>query len=283
MFGRKTHVLLLVSLLSTPDCNLEPAEHTGTLGFRANGEDFVREGFVSEDGWRIDFDAVYVNVYGPTAYQVKEPQAQTHSDTYHGGHPHSNIPEGSAHVSLKGEYHLALKQAIFELGSVDNAPIGNYNRSAFRLVPTTADSHAVDMDNIGYSIVLKGKASKPEQSEVKFSIRFHEALEHYDCGPNGLTGVLAEDDFAFVELTFHFDHIFGDAEEGPPEPEDPDTVNHVAIGFEPFAKLASNGILDINQNDLGQKMNGATYLKLIEAIRTLGHNGEGHCYTESLE
>ena len=30
-------------------------DKVGTVIFTANGEDFVRDGFVSEDGWRIDF------------------------------------------------------------------------------------------------------------------------------------------------------------------------------------------------------------------------------------
>ena len=31
----------------------------GKLAIVANGEDLIREGFVSKDGWRIDFNKVY--------------------------------------------------------------------------------------------------------------------------------------------------------------------------------------------------------------------------------
>ncbi|MGB3613727.1 MAG: hypothetical protein WBA10_08035, partial [Elainellaceae cyanobacterium] len=40
----------------------------GTLEFRANGEDFVRQGFVSKDGWQMDFDHLYVTLSELKAY-----------------------------------------------------------------------------------------------------------------------------------------------------------------------------------------------------------------------
>ncbi|MCB0155088.1 MAG: DUF4382 domain-containing protein, partial [Anaerolineae bacterium] len=45
----------------------------GTLEFRANGEDFVRQGFTSKDGWAISFEHVYVTVSDITAYQTDPP------------------------------------------------------------------------------------------------------------------------------------------------------------------------------------------------------------------
>ena len=42
----------------------------GTLQINANGEDFVRQGFVSKDGWSITFDHVYITLADITAYQT---------------------------------------------------------------------------------------------------------------------------------------------------------------------------------------------------------------------
>ncbi|MEO1288023.1 MAG: DUF4382 domain-containing protein, partial [Chloroflexota bacterium] len=46
---------------------------TGTLEFHANGEDFVREGFVSKDGWIINFDHVWVSLSNVRAHQTNPP------------------------------------------------------------------------------------------------------------------------------------------------------------------------------------------------------------------
>lgn len=48
-----------------------PADESaaGSLVIRANGEDFVREGFVTKDGWEVSFDHVYVTLAEVTAYQ----------------------------------------------------------------------------------------------------------------------------------------------------------------------------------------------------------------------
>ena len=45
----------------------------GKLILHANGEDFVREGFTSKDGWQISFEHVYVNLADVTAYQTNPP------------------------------------------------------------------------------------------------------------------------------------------------------------------------------------------------------------------
>lgn len=271
--------IALIALIS--GCGGEGQEKVGTLIFTANGEDFVREGFVSEDGWQIDFEAVYLNVYGPTAYQVVETeQALTVSGLRHGGHPHEDIPDGAAHASLLGEYFLALKAPTFEVGRVDDAPIGNYNRLNFNVTPASADSKGLVADHEGWSVVLIGTAGKADEDDVDFTIRFDEEMVYSACGPNGEAGVLAEGSEAEAQMTFHFDHIFGDFDEGPADPEDPETVNAMAIGFGPFAALAEDGVLDIDQAELGEQMTGATFLQLIDAVRTLGHSGEAHCHLD---
>jgi hypothetical protein len=55
-------------------------------------------------------------------------------------------------------------------------------------------------------------------------------------------------------MTFHFDHIFGDAELSAN-----DELNMAAIGFEPFANgLQIAGVINMSEMHLG-------------------HVGEGHC------
>ena len=74
--------LLACSPASTPP--VEPTEPTaetapsedqaaGQLTIRANGEDFVRQGFVTKDDWQVTFDHVYVTLAEVTAYQSDPP------------------------------------------------------------------------------------------------------------------------------------------------------------------------------------------------------------------
>ncbi len=44
--------------------------------------------------------------------------------------------------------------------------------------------------------------------------------------------------------------------------------------------LADGDRLEIDQKQLGSRMSGAMFLALIDAIRTMGHSGEGHCRME---
>ena len=77
-------VLLLVISFGIIGCSDDDDEENedmlGTLKFTANGEDFVRQGFVSKDGWRIDFDHVYITISDIAAYQTNPPY-----DAHEGG------------------------------------------------------------------------------------------------------------------------------------------------------------------------------------------------------
>ena len=263
-------------LLLLAACGGEEDVKVGTLIFTANGEDFVRDGFVSEDGWQIDFETVQVNVEGPTAFQVVEETQALSTDLRHGGHPHGEIPEGSAHVALLGEYLLSLKGPISEVGRIEDAPIGNYNRLNFNVLPTSSESAGFAPEAEGYSIRLLGQASKDDET-IAFELRFTEAMDYVACGPNEDAGVLAEGAEAEAQMTFHFDHIFGDFSEGPADPSDEETVNYLAIGFAPFAALAEEGSLSMDQAQLQAAMDTATYEQLMEAMRTRVQSGEGHC------
>ena len=80
-----------------------PDGGTGTLQFYANGEDFVRQGFVSKDGWAITFDHVYITLADITAYQ---------SDPPYDPHAGSDV-QSKVEVSLDGgaSYQAATLQA----------------------------------------------------------------------------------------------------------------------------------------------------------------------------
>ena len=247
------------------DGGTEEAEQpTGTLVFMLNGEGFAREGFVSEDGWRVDFDHVWVNVVGPTAFQVVEEVNQALL-VLHAGHPHAEIPEGAAQVALDDAFWMDVHQGDgpLVLGTVEDAPIGHYNRVSFGLAPTDDGS-----------LVFIGVATK-DGVEIPFTIRLDTAIDFTACGPHpDSIGVLAEGAEAEAELTLHFDHIFGDADEGPADPAEVDTVNHLAIGFEPFAALAVDGAVEIGQADIEAL---PEWEQLQDALLTLGHTGEAHC------
>ena len=92
-----------------------------------------------------------------------------------------------------------------------------------------------------------------------------------------LKGVVVEDSAADLEMTFHFDHIFGDAD----TPLD-DTLNVGAPGFGPFADISTAGVLDVNMAQLQTNMEAGAYQKLLDMLPTLGHVGEGHSHCEQI-
>lgn len=218
----------------------------GTLQFYANGEDFVRQGFVSKDGWSISFDHVYINLADINAYQTAPPYD-----------PHSGDSiNGEVTVSLDKAYTIdlaeggedALPIAVDEFA---DAPAGHYNAISWKLVKAVSGSAA------GYSLVMTGTAEK-EGRVVDFTISIDEECG-YSCGEyvgDERKGIVADSGTADLEMTFHFDHIFGDAE----TPLD-DDLNIGAVGFEPFADTVEGGQVDINMTELH-----------------LGHVGEGHCH-----
>ena len=53
------------------------AQGQATLNLVANGEDFVRQGFVTKDGWTMSFDRLDVNLARVTAYQMDGAFEQT--------------------------------------------------------------------------------------------------------------------------------------------------------------------------------------------------------------
>jgi len=220
---------------------------TGNLQLYANGEDFVRQGFVSKDGWRITFDHVYITLSDITAYQTDPPYD-----------PDSGADiEGKATIALDKAYTIDLAQGGEDappilVDEVSGVPAGHYNAISWKMARAESGPAAC------HSLVMIGTAEKAGQS-IDFTISIDEECE-YCCGEyvgDERKGILGEDGTADLEMTFHFDHIFGDAE----TPAD-DELNLAAVGFEPFAEGAEAG----------------TVISMTEMH--LGHVGEGHCHCQ---
>ena len=242
------------------------ATDSGNLTLVANGEDFVRQGFVSKDGWQIDFDHLYVNVGEAIAYSTESAFEPQENDT-------------KEDIKYQNKVELLTEARIADLaeGAEDaepiavaeaNVPVGFYNALAWSV--NTADSNS---PMAGNTIMLVGRATKDGQT-VNFDLGFNQPTE-YVCGEfvgDSRQGIVSADAPGMTEMTFHFDHIFGDADT-PPE----DALNQDALGFEPLAELASNNIVKVSEEDLANQLAPEDYQQLTTAIAGLGHVGEGHC------
>jgi hypothetical protein len=234
---------------------------SGTITLVANGEDFVRQGFVTKDGWQIDFDHVYVTLDEVIAYQ-SEPAFD---------------PDKDQNIQANNEVTLVSEPTIVDLaaGEADADPItvtqakanaGLYNALAWQLVTP-------EEGEVNSAIVLAGTAQKDDRS-IDFVLNLDQPLA-YKCGEyvgDARKGFLEADAQTQLETTFHFDHIFGDAE----APAD-DAINTGAVGFDPMAELADNNSLDVDLATLEQELSPENYQTLEKAIQGLGHVGEGHC------
>ncbi|BAQ63633.1 hypothetical protein [Geminocystis sp. NIES-3709] len=252
---------LLISLLlssCTPN-QVTPEESIAqaSLTLVANGEDFVRQGFVSKDGWRIDFNNVNVTLGETIAHQTNPPFSA----------------EGEGELQPIKSISIIDKPVTINLAEGDEnappikvteviAPIGQYNALTWKLV-----------NNNFNSIVLDGTATKDSKT-IKFTINIPLELS-YVCGEfigDERKGILEEGKSAELETTFHFDHIFGDKETSAD-----DELNLGALGFQPLSNLATNGVLNTDLSSLKNSLTPEDYGKLVDNFRSLGHVGEGHC------
>lgn len=252
---------LLVSILLS-SCGANPVTQEDTpqasLILVANGEDFIRQGFVTKDGWRVDFNHAYVTLAGSIAHQTEPPFN----------------PDGEKELTPLKSVTLVSDAVTVDLAQGDenappikvvevSAPVGNYNALEWQLVNNDTQP----------SIVLQGIAQKDNDS-IEFTLNLPIEL-NYVCGEfvgDERKGFLEEGKTAEVETTFHFDHLFGDSE----TPAD-DELNVGALGFQPLANIASNGILTTDLATLEQNLTSEDYQKLIKNLQSLGHVGEGHC------
>jgi hypothetical protein len=222
----------------------------GMLQIRANGEDFVRQGFLSKDGWQIDFDHLYVTLTDVVASQ-SNPNASVVLDTV-------------LTVDLAAGDENAAPILVHEF---TEAPGGHYNGLSWKMVEATSGPAK------GYVLVMEGTAISGSQT-IEFAIAIDREYA-YSCGEfvgEERKGILAPGGTAEVEATFHFDHIFGDGD-APPEED----INTGALGFAPLAALANNGKLEVNMATLKQSLSPQDYQKLEKTLVSLGHVGEGHC------
>jgi hypothetical protein len=239
---------------------------TGNLTLVANGEDFVRQGFVSKDGWEIDFDRLYVNFSNAAAYSTESSFEPQKGDT-----------KDSIEYQNKAEFLNSSQTIDLAEGGTDADPVvvakadvtpGFYNALTWKLSTAEADSPIA-----GKTMTLQGQATKDGET-INFDLGFDRPVE-YVCGEfigEERQGIVTEDNPGQLEATLHFDHIFGDVDT-PAE----DALNQDALGFEPLAKLASNGTLQLNDAELARQLSESEYQQLTEAVVGLGHVGEGHC------
>jgi hypothetical protein len=266
---RKRNIVIAIAMLFITSTILASCAGTGgavgKLQVNANGEDFVRQGFVSKDGWNISFDHVYVNLADVAVCQTDPPYD-----------PHSSASmDCDVRISLVDAYCVDLAEGgestpPILVNEISDAPAGHYNAISWKMVKASSGPAS------GYSLVVVGTAEKEGQS-IDFSIKVNKEYE-YSCGEyvgDERKGIVQEGSTADVEMTFHFDHIFGDAE----TPMD-DDLNVSAVGFEPFAGIAEGGKLDADMAELRSSLSPQDYQMLEAILPTLGHVGEGHCHCE---
>ncbi len=256
VFARRAALLVCVFMVMP---TLVMAQDTGVLQFKANGEDFVRQGFVSKDGWHIQFDHLFVTLAKVRAYQTNPPYQPEAGE----------LTTSNAMVGLAGAYTVDLAAGDENaepilVGESADIPAGYYNAVSWEMVN----------DDDGYTLVLVGTADKDGET-VAFTIR-NEFPYDYSCGAyvgDERKSIVQAGGTADIELTFHLDHVFGDAE----LPAD-DDLNMGASGFAPFAVLAEDGQVDVDMADLEAALSAEDYQLLVDTLFTLGHVGEGHCH-----
>ncbi|MFC1950963.1 DUF4382 domain-containing protein [Chloroflexota bacterium] len=255
-------IVLLLLALSSLGCGTA----VGTLQFMANGEDFVRQGFESKDGWDISFDYIYVTLSEIKAYQT-DPPYDSHDD--------GAIVDAKVTMTLFGTHTVDLAAGDADadpilVGQVSDATTGQYNAVSWKMIKATSG------DASGYSLVAIGTATK-DTDTVDFTIKVETEYAYYGGEFVGdvRKGVLTDGATADLEMTFHFDHIFGDAETAAD-----DELNTAAPGFQPFADLAVDDVLDMNMTQIETGMESGAYNKLLDMLPTLGHVGEGHCHCD---
>lgn len=237
----------------------------GTLIFTADGEEHAREGTTSKEGWEIDFENLYVTVGNIKAYQTDPPY-----DTDTGW-----AIDYDEMVDLSGVFTVDLADESSdpaELASYDKAPAGNYNALSWNMLKAKSGEFE------GYSIVLIGNASKDGQ-EVQFTLKIDREVAYQGGEYIGdeRKGMLKEGGTAEMEMTFHIDHLFGRDDKSTD-----DEMNISALGFDPIAQAATDGVIEADMAELKELLNEEDYEKLEAILLHFGHVGEGHCLAKNL-
>ncbi|MEB3273823.1 MAG: DUF4382 domain-containing protein [Prochlorothrix sp.] len=284
---RSIGFLGLIGLLLSAGCQVRneldtpapsPASNTpqgeGSLQIQANGEDFVRQGFTTVDGWELSFDQVNATFGSIAAYQTDPPFDATGDAD----------PQIQQQVSISEPITVDLAADTPGNGEIDASPIvlatltapaGHYNALAWSLV-RPADTPTA------YPLVLQGQAQQADR-QIPFTLQLEQELR-FLCGDyvgDDRKGFVQPDQTGSVEMTLHFDHLFGDAAL-PAE----DELNQGALGFGPIAAIAATRAPDspdspdsivVTESQLRSKLSPTDLTKLDEILRNLGHVGEGHC------
>lgn len=235
----------------------------GTLKLRANGEDFVRKGFVTKDGWNITFDRLYVNLTEVTAYQTDPPYKAETGEKLEA--TEKVIFTQTKTVDLAEGDETAETILLSEI----SAPPGHYNALSWKM-PKATDGPAK-----GYSLLMSGTGTKDGQS-IPFIVKIDQELE-FTCGDfvgDERKGILQAGKTAELEATFHFDHLFGDNSVTPDE-----EINTGALGFAPLAAIATAGKVEADMATLKDRLSPTDYQKFMAILPNLGHVGEGHCHS----
>jgi hypothetical protein len=238
----------------------------GTLEFRANGEDFVRQGFTTKDGWEVSFDNVFVSLADVTAYQT-DPPFDAEAGTKMDAKEQVSVGEPVVVDLAEGD-----EDAETILVSEVEAPAGRYNALSWQMVPATSGPAE------GYSVFMQGTATRDGET-LPFTIGISEELT-FTCGDfvgDARKGILDDGSMADIESTFHFDHLFGDA--GAPMDDD---INTGALGFDPLAALAQDGTVNVDSASLQENLSEEDYATFMNILPSLGHVGEGHCEETNL-
>ncbi|WP_297041002.1 DUF4382 domain-containing protein [Thermosynechococcus sp. OHK43] len=245
-----TVIILSTALLAS----CAPASQKGTLQLYANGEERLQTGWTTKDGWQLQFDHVYLTLGRVTAYQTNPP-----FDPEGGDRPKSEVTvvfSDPVTVDLVGDER--------PLGGSAVAAVGHFNALQWQTVPP--------------SLQLLGTAQRGGV-RVPFNIRLDQPLA-FVCGDyigDQRQGIVAANSAADVEITLHFDHLFGDRAE-PPSTE----INRDAVGFDPFAAIATPEGVRVDWAGLQQRLSPQEVETLRKALGSLGHVGEGHCREVSL-
>jgi len=246
----------------------EETDQTGLLIFTANGEEFIREGFVCKDGWSLSFDHAYVTLASVSAFQT-DPPFETDL-----GWEFEDLIQGR--VDLGGVLTVDLASPDADpavVGEAEAVPSGRYNAIYWEMVRATGGPAD------GFVVLLVGTAEKNGET-VDFEIGLDREVAYLGGEYVGdeRKGILQAGGSATVEMTFHFDHLFGDFDEDPD-----DDINMEALGFGPMAALAVDGTLAVSLSDL-ESMLAADDFELLVAVMThLAHVGEGHALAAFLE
>lgn len=249
---------LSISIYCLGGCHkrITDTSEKGKLSLIANGEDFIKEGFVAKDGWRVDFTKVNVTVDKITAYQT-DPPFNAEKDEKMAISAKIVLLDTPTTVNLAADNRILVAQ-------VEASP-GFYNALSWQIATAGPAENN--------TILLAGKAEKNER-KINFAIALKKPVQ-YTCGEfvgQDRKGFLTPQGKADLEITFHFDHLFGDGEKSSD-----DKINLTALGFAPFANLAENGAIKADMTTLKNKLSAREYQKLERSLTSLGHVGEGHC------